>query len=147
MDTRTYIRDNYDYILAKAKTMKNFDEDVFQDTILYLIINSERFTEATIYNYIIRSLKVNFIRELQYARNRTCSAVPDMPADCDITNDIDISFIINEIENKFGKDLCDCYLLHREGYTIDEIKATYPRITSLRKKIKTIENYIRDIIK
>jgi hypothetical protein len=146
MDTRTYIRDNYDCILAKAKTMKNFDEDVFHDTIMYLIINSERFTEATIYNYIIHSLKVNFIRELQYARNRTCSDVPDTVVYCD-THDIDMSIIINKIKNKFGEDLSNCYLLHKEGYTIDEIKANYPHITSLRKKIKTIENYIRDIIK
>lgn len=146
MDTRTYIRDNYNCILAKAKTLKNFDEDVFHDTIMYLIINSERFTEATIYNYIIHSLKVNFIRELQYARNRTCSDVPDTVVYCD-THDIDMSIIINKIENKFGEDLSNCYLLHKEGYTIDEIKANYPHITSLRKKIKTIENYIRDIIK
>lgn len=145
MDTRTYIRDNYNSILSKAKTFKNFDEDVFQDTILYLIINSEKFTETTVYNYIMHSLKVNFIRELQYARYRTSSEIPEKICSDDVN--VDISIIINLVENKFGKELSDCYLLHTEGYTIDEIKSNYPHITCLRRKIKTIENYIRDIIK
>lgn len=144
MDTRTYIRDNYDLLLQKAKTLKNFDEDVFQDTMLYLIINSERFTEATIYNYIIHSLKINFVRELKYARHRTTDSIPE---DCYEDSSPDIGIVEHLIRERFGRDLCDCYTLYTEGYTVAEIKESYPKVKNLRAKIKTIESYIRDIMK
>jgi hypothetical protein len=144
MDTRSYIRDNYNKLLSKAKTMKNFDEDVFQNTIFYIIINSERFTEETIYNYILRALRINFIRERKYARYKTTNDIPDnLYMDDD---NIDISIIETMVEDRFGRDLYECYKLHRDGYSVEEIKQTFPHIKNLRNKIKHIENYTRDII-
>ena len=144
MDTRAYIRDNYDLLLRRAKTLKNFDEDVFQDTMLYLIINSERFTEETIYNYIIHALKINFVRELKYARHRTTAEVPETAYEDD---SIDGTLIETLVSERFGKDLSDCYTLYANGYSVSELKSSYPHIKNLRGKIKTIESYIRDIMK
>ena len=144
MDTRSYIRDNYNKLLSKAKTMKNFDEDVFQNTIFYIIINSERFTEETIHNYIIKALKINFIRERKYARYKTTNNIPDSLYMDD--DNIDIGIVEGIVKDRFGRDLYECYKLHRDGYSVEEIKLRFPHIKNLRNKIKTIENYIRDII-
>ena len=144
MDTRSYIRDNYNELLSKAKTMKNFDEDVFQNTLFYIIINSERFTEETIHNYILKALKINFIRERQYSRNKTTEVIPDRV--CYSVESVDVTLIQDLITERFGKDLCDCYKLHCEGYTLKDIKLRYPHIKNLNNKVKTIENYTRDII-
>lgn len=144
MDTRTYIRDNYDRLLRKARTMRNFDEDVFQNTMLYLILNSDRFTEETIHNYVIHALKINFIRERQYSRNKTTEVIPD--GVCYSVETVDVVLIQDLITERFGKDLCDCYKLHCDGYTLNEIKQRFSHIKNLRNKIKTIEGYTRDII-
>ena len=115
--------------------------------MLYLIINSERFTEETIYNYIIHALKINFVRELKYARHRTTGEVPEMSYTIDEDANIDATLIERLITERFGKDLSECYTLYTNGYSVNEIKASYPNIKNIRGKIKNIESYIRDIMK
>ena len=145
MDTREYIRDNYERILAKAKTMKNFDEDVFQNTMLNIIINSEHLVESTIYNYIIHSLKINFLRELKYSRHNN-TIICSYEDTCEPRVTIDDSLINDEIVKRYGQELADCYDIKNCGYTIKEIKEKYPHIKNLRNKILNIRNYISGIL-
>ena len=57
MNTNKYIKENYDKLLNKARRMKNFNEDVFHDTLLYLLVNEDKISEESILNYIIKATK------------------------------------------------------------------------------------------
>lgn len=73
------INDNYEYIkkgfrMECRKTMTDFDEDIFHDTILncYKSIQTRGLTDLTeqgMKNYLFKAFKINIKRESVYARN------------------------------------------------------------------------------
>ena len=142
MDTRAFIRDNYDALLAKAKTMRNFDEDTFQNTMLYIIVNAERIDEATIYHYVLHALKTNFIREKKYARNRKViyGDIPEQASEQYLN--IDESIIHDYIYQMYGNDMLSAYIMRGQGYSVKEISQKYPSIKNLRNKLTDINKYV-----
>jgi uncharacterized protein (UPF0305 family) len=147
MNTNKYIKENYDKLLSKARRMKNFNEDVFHDTLLYLLVNEDKISEESILNYIIKALHINFIRETKYKRNNnhTNTQIADS-----FNNNIgesitDIKIIFGEIESKFGSEILECYKMYINGFSLREIQLEFPGVKNLNSKLKKIENYISGI--
>lgn len=144
MDARKYIQDNYDELLKKAKSMKNFDEDVFQSTLLYIIVNEERMIEETLTQYIFHALHINFLKEYNNKKEGIYADIePYISASADMA--LDTSIIYNIILEKYGGELLECFKVKLYGFSIREIRLSFPHIKNLNTKLKRIENYISGI--
>lgn len=144
MDARKYIQDNYDELLKKAKCMKNFDEDVFQSTLLYIIVNEERMIEETLTQYIFHALYINFLKEYNNKKEGIYADIePYTSPGADMA--LDTSIIYNIILEKYGGELLECFRMKLYGFSIREIRLSFPHIKNLNTKLKRIENYISGI--
>lgn len=144
MNARKYIQDNYDEILKKAKYMKDFDEDIFQSTLLYIIVNEERMVEDTLTHYIFHALHINFLKEYNNKKESIYTEIePYTTPNAD--SSLDVNIIYNIILEEYGGELLECFKMKLNGFSIREIHLSFPHIKNLNSKLKKIENYISGI--
>lgn len=144
MNARKYIQDNYDELLRKAKHMKNFDEDVFQSTLLYIIVNEDRMIETTLTQYIFHALHINFLKEYNNKKEGIYTEIePYTAPSADAA--LDVNIIYNIILEKYGGELLECFKMKLNGFSMREIQLSFPHINNLNTKLKKIENYISGI--
>ena len=130
-----YISKNYFTIRDRVnkESLKLFrcelDEDVFHDTLLKCdkkYENSE-INDHQIINYIFVSYKTNYLRELEYARNKNKEDVEVndlelLDRDCDLT---DYTTIKDLIINKFGEHEWDLFEEYISGDSISDISKNH----------------------
>ena len=127
-----YVSKNYFTIRDRVnkESLKLFrrelDEDVFHDTLLKCDKKFDK-DDKQIINYIFISYKTNYLRELEYARNKNKEDVEVndlelLDRDCDLT---DYTTIQDLIINKFGEHEWDLFEEYIAGNSISDISKNH----------------------
>ena len=143
-------------IIKYSKSCKiDFDEDIFMDTILYCAETcpEECYTNDKIDNYFWVSYKQNIINA-KY-RNKFSDAVDiddidDNIIDTEYNDDIDyiVDIIKDDIEKKFGKDICDAWVLGVcEGWSDSELESIGYRIPNITAIFNKVDSYVKSLTK
>lgn len=151
-----YIANHYSEIRnnIEKESIKKFgceiDEDIFHDTILKCLKTNNKLdlTKDKLINYIFISYKTNYLRELEYARNKNRDDIEVSNLD-NIDNDryyIDYNNIKNIIINKFGKKEWSLFEDYIYGESIQDIskenseKGLYYRFNKIKAYAKQYIN-------
>lgn len=170
-----YINDNYKQLYYKYRQFckekaYDWDEDIFQDTILkcYEAITKKGKLEDTtnqgIENYFFKAFKMNIQREGQYARNQkrdlnySSEKVSQVYEEWYNSNNTDAK---TKLANDLFKDFSCLYIMHRvednfdnEHFYLFKLKTlcgyTYKQLSEktgwkgVRQKILAVKNWLKD---
>ena len=153
------------FIMECRKTMTNFDEDIFQSTILncYNTIKLKGLTDLTkqgMKNYLFKSFKMNTKREALYTRNtKRDNNISDSDAmSIYERNGLHDETTEDKIKNQLFNDYSVVYILHRVEENFDTIsfycfrlkwlipKMTYQKLREITK-VKDCKKRCIDIMK
>lgn len=164
------INDNYEYIkqgfrMECRKTMTDFDEDIFHDTILncYKSIQTRGLTDLTeqgMKNYLFKAFKINTKRETMYMRNaRRDNSISDTDAmSVYERNGLGDETTEEKIRKQLLNDYSVVYILHRVEENFDTVsfycfrlkwlmpKMTYQKLREVTK-VKDCKKRCIDIMK
>lgn len=142
-------------IAVKKSLKKDFNEDVFHDTILKCSEKewSEDVTDEDLLNYLFMAYRTNLIREGQYACNKytvITDDFPDIPLN-DIEDNYDYYDLIDKIKSYItkqynAKTFEECYDRVVYGKSIKKLEKEY-QDTNLRYKLDKIKKEVKKIIK
>lgn len=127
---------------------KPLDEDVFHDTIIKCVDTCKKneLTIEQLKNYIFISYKRNYLRELEYARNKNKI---DLPKEFDIEVDdkynTDYNFIKSKIIENFGEKEWELFEDYIYGAKVSEIERENDE-KGLYYRFNKIKNYIKRLL-
>lgn len=146
-----YIGENYNKIKRKFKKLLRykFNEDIFHNTIYkchetITKNNIEFITDDEIIKYLYGAFKMNLMREKLYHENIPKDDINALNSEIShsIEDICDMHIIYDNICNKFGIDICNIFIEHISGTSINNLQIKYSHIKNMKLKIKQIKLYI-----
>ena len=127
---------------------KPLDEDVFHDTIIKCIetCKENELTVQQLKNYIFISYKRNYLRELEYARNKNRSELPE-GFDIEVTDkfNLDYEFVKDRVIEIFGENEWKLFEDYIYGSKVSEIERENHE-KGLYYRFNKIKNYIKRLL-
>lgn len=151
MDFLSYIGDHYEEIKQSLQKYKDFNEDVFHNTIISCQkATSERpmsfKTSNDIVRYFISSYRMNLLREHKYYHNQYVDVPGEVPdtaaAISEAEHKTDLNIILEDVKKHFPNDIFQAYYKYvTNDISISELQKQLG-IKNLKAKIKAIKDYI-----
>ena len=149
------VEPRFESFKKKIKKLSNkndiiFDEDVFMDTIIRCMetFSTENASDSDVDNYFWIAFKQNSFSN--FSRNKFRNTVNfdeygDNVFDDDYNSDIDeiVDLIKNEVNDKFGEEIYQAWMLHIcDGYTYEELEQYGYKGLNLHNEFRQIKRYI-----
>lgn len=166
------VNDNYDELMTGYKSYCHqqklpYNEDIFGDTILkcYDALKRKKFimdeSERGLKNYFYQAVKMNALRELQYARNKKRTNNQNLKQDYERWYNVHNDDSLHKLRSDLYKDFATLYLmqkvednfddehfyLFRVKYLTDKTYNQLRKATNIRgarEKVIEVKNWLKD---